>query len=101
MRKMKRLFLLTAVVAVSLSTVAMKHMEGDAGSRPSDLARIEVTNAPFRDGLYLGQLSAKQGRSFHVPSGRWASSSDRVSFTAGFERGYQQGLQRLAASKPY
>jgi hypothetical protein len=46
------------------------------------------TDAAYRDGLFLGQLDAKQRRGVHVCVGRWSAASDRNSFAAGYETGY-------------
>ncbi len=51
-----------------------------------------ATNAAFRDGLYLGKLTAKQGGSAHVSRGRWSSESDRTAFFQGYQEGYQSKM---------
>ena len=57
----------------------------------------QITSGPFRDGLYLGKLAAKQGGEAHIPSGRWATRAEPLSFTAGFQQGYQEGRVHLAS----
>lgn len=47
----------------------------------------------FRDGLFVGQLTAKDGRPLRPPVGRWSSDSDRASFLAGYHRGYNDALR--------
>jgi len=48
----------------------------------------QATDAAYRDGLFLGQFDANQGRTRHVCVGRWSTASDRNSFIAGYEAGY-------------
>jgi hypothetical protein len=47
-----------------------------------------AADAAYRDGLFLGQYDAKQGREPHVSIGRWSSAADRESFKAGYQAGY-------------
>jgi hypothetical protein len=60
----------------------------------SDLVRQaqakRAADAAYRDGLFLGQLDAAQGRTRHACVGRWSESSDRTSFAAGYEDGYSK-----------
>jgi hypothetical protein len=51
----------------------------------------QETNAAFRDGLYLGKLDAENGRKVKPSIGRWSEAKDRVSFLAGYQRGYEEG----------
>jgi uncharacterized protein with FMN-binding domain len=53
-----------------------------AGAAQSD------TDAAFRDGLFLGQRDAEQGRLRHISAGRWSATGDRAKFTTGYELGY-------------
>jgi hypothetical protein len=50
--------------------------------------RSQHNDAAYRDGLYLGQFDARQGREAHTCVGRWSMVSDRNSFAAGYEAGY-------------
>jgi hypothetical protein len=49
---------------------------------------IGAADAAYRDGLFLGQLDAKQGREAHIAVGRWSSPAQRESFKAGYQAGY-------------
>jgi hypothetical protein len=49
-----------------------------------------ATNAAYRDGLYLGKLDAERAAEPHISIGRWNTQSDRTSFAAGYNLGYQQ-----------
>ena len=51
-----------------------------------------ATNAAYRDGLFLGILTAKRGGNYHAATGRWATEEDRAAFTAGYRRGYTERL---------
>jgi hypothetical protein len=61
-----------------------------------DVAKAQSTNGAFRDGLYLGELDAKQGNGQHIASGRWSTGQDRASFVDGYSRAYDAvSLARL------
>lgn len=45
-------------------------------------------NVAFRDGTYIGKLAAERGERLHIPWGRWAETSDRKSFVAGYKQAY-------------
>ena len=62
-----------------------------ASDRRDDLlpGHYQATNGSFRDGLYIGRLTAKQGRPNQPPVGRWSNKSDRDSFLAGYRQAYQ------------
>ena len=96
---MKKLFLLTIVIALCLSAAAIiQSGRGSNASQNSSVDARQVTSGPFRDGLYLGKLAAECGGESHISSGRWATEADRASFTAGFQQGYHDGLV-VSASK--
>jgi hypothetical protein len=59
------------------------------GTRATGLADRQLAlDGAFRDGLFVGRLTAAAGRPAHPPVGRWSSDSDRASFLAGYGRGY-------------
>jgi hypothetical protein len=66
-------------------------MLANSGRRPSP-AQIAVaqmaTDGAYRDGLYLGKLTAQSGLPPVPPTGRWATERDRASFLAGYRRGF-------------
>ena len=83
---MKNLIVCAAVLVLLAGTAAMLRS-------PSLPAHWDVNaTAAFRDGLYLGKLTAARGRPFHVASGRWAGAGDRALFAAGYEQGYGESL---------
>ena len=66
-------------------------------ANPSGSAQL--TDGAFRDGLYLGRLAAQTGGERHVSVGRWATTQDRSSLSAGYEQGYSETLaSRVAAT---
>ncbi len=97
---MKNLPVFTIVIALSLGA-AVATIQSDRvsnGWQSSSIQTVRATSAPYRDGLYLGKLTAAGGGEPHISSGRWATEADRASFTAGFQQGYDAGLE-LRASK--
>jgi hypothetical protein len=66
-----------------------------SNSSPRPAAEVQfAADAAFRDGLYLGRLAAQDGRPERPSTGRWSSQQDRASFTAGYQRGYNDVLAR-------
>jgi hypothetical protein len=87
---MKKLSLFTVVIALSLGAAAMIRSRGSDAFRNSDVVANHITSGAFRDGLYLGKLTAERGGEPHIASGRWAADEDRASFTVGFQQGYHE-----------
>ena len=86
---MKKFSLLAAVLALFSATAAMFHRDSPLTASASESRTLD-TKAAFRDGLYLGRLTAQRGGQMHIASGRWANPSDRGLFVSGFERGYHE-----------
>jgi hypothetical protein len=89
---MKLLSFLAFLSLLGLGTVTEFH-----GNRNYPLATAtgsagQTTDGAFRDGLYLGRLTAERGSESHIASARWATDKDRASFTAGYRRGYNEFL---------
>lgn len=85
---MKKLYLLIIGLALAASVAAVPASHQGLSARAITLH--QATNAPFRDGLYLGTLTAKAGSAPHLATGRWAKDQDRLSFAAGYRLGYSQ-----------
>ncbi len=85
---MRRCLIAVSVFVVCLAAVlaAVDASEHPDGSRSSHYL---AADGSFRDGLYLGRLTAKQGRPNRPPVGRWSNKSDRDSFLAGYLQAYQ------------
>jgi hypothetical protein len=86
---MKALSLWALILAVSAGgTAILKH---GANSFAGGATAPDSVTAAYRDGAYLGNLSARRGEAPHVSVGRWAEESDRKLFAIAYERAY--GLQ--------
>lgn len=66
---MKRLSLFAAVVALGLTASMLRTDHQNHLPSPNETV-AQITNAAFRDGLYLGRLAAERGGEHHVASGR-------------------------------
>lgn len=79
-----------------LLTMAISFGAGAALSKPANLAdqhlAARANNAAFRDGLYLGKLTAEEGGAAHISRGRWSNDADRAAFTQGYQEGFQPKL---------
>ena len=88
---MKPLFFLTPAIALGMAMVSGFH-----GGLPPNLNADEnirqANNGAYRDGLFVGKLSAERGAKSRAPIGRWATAEDRASFTAGYQLGYGGSL---------
>jgi len=92
----KRIFTIVLGVAmVATTSTVIKSVQSNA--RNSGLDR--AADAAYRDGLYLGQRDARQGRERHIAVGRWSTPGDRESFKAGYEAGYAKLAQDDEASE--
>jgi hypothetical protein len=86
------IFLFALVLLLGMSAVVMKSRVTRSVQPVADTTEEKEaapTDGAFRDGLYLGQLDAKAGRTHHVSVGRWNSSKDRAAFKAGYEQSYR------------
>lgn len=73
----------TVCLAVAIAVARADRLEAQRANQ--DFA----TDGGFRDGLYLGRLTAQQGRPNQPPIGRWSAKHDRDSFLAGYLQAYQ------------
>jgi hypothetical protein len=89
---MDKLFTLALATAVSLGTTALLANSARL-AWPNHTADARLaSDGAFRDGLYVGRLSAEGGRPLRPPIGRWSEERDRASFVAGYRRGYSDSL---------
>ena len=90
MRKFLRAVFVSSLCLAAAIAVA------SASGRPEtqDANRDFATDGGFRDGLYVGRLTAEQGRPSHPPVGRWSTKHDRDSFLAGYLQAYQAASVR-------
>ena len=93
---MKKISLYVLVIALSVGSAAMVRSAIGAQSLHSgENPRLE-TSGPFRDGLYLGKLAAKNGDEPRITTARWSRDEDRAAFREGYERGFSQTLSEQA-----
>jgi hypothetical protein len=99
---MTKLYLYIAVLALfagaTATLQAILHETQQSLRSVVEADASHAASAAFRDGLYLGQLAAKQGGPIRVASGRWATDGDRTLFTAGYQQGYHDVLANRAAN---
>jgi len=93
---MDNLFTYALAIAVSLGTTALLTNNGRAARHEQNADASLAVDGAFRDGLYVGRLTAEGGRSLHPPIGRWSNERDRASFVAGYRRGYNDFLASAA-----
>jgi hypothetical protein len=91
---MKKVLLSMFAIALTLGIAATLLTEAATQGTNSAAGQvIGATDAAFRDGLYVGKLDAVQGNRPHLSSGRWSADTDRRSYVAGYQKGYNQVLQ--------
>jgi hypothetical protein len=91
---MKKVLFLMLTVSVAFAAVNSGTLLVQAGNP----AASQASNAAFRDGLHLGKFDAGSGRARHLSVGRWSADSNRASFIAGYQAGYQE-VNGLEAAK--
>lgn len=53
-----------------------------------------ASNAAYLDGLYQGQLAAKNHSEVATPTGRWSAPQDQDAFGIGYQDGYSLEVQQ-------
>lgn len=95
---MKRFSFFALVIALGLAMVFHRNQQPNFPSANDSVN--QATDGAFRDGLYLGKLTAERGAESHVAVARWATAEDRASFKAGYHRGYNEVLaSRMVPAK--
>jgi hypothetical protein len=90
-------FVLAITVCLGTTALLAIRTQTSAGVQKSD-AILDADGA-FRDGIYLGRLTAERGRPARPMTGRWASNKDRAAFAAGYNRGYNDSLASATANE--
>jgi len=94
---MTRLSFFTSVIAIALGAVSAFQAVRYPCTPIASAKTRQNSDGAFRDGLYLGKLAADRGAESHIAIGRWATAQDRASFTAGYQRGYNEVLASRVA----
>lgn len=95
---MTRTSFFTSVIAIGLGMVSgFQTVRRPSTPSVTNDKASQATDGAFRDGLYLGKLAADRGAESHIAIGRWATAGDRGSFTAGYQRGYNEVLASRVA----
>src|SRR6202050_3795236 len=86
-------------IALALALcVGIAAIAGSSSHNPEDSnATTQEASAAFRDGLYSGTRDAQRGAAPHVAAARWSTQADRVAFTAGYEKGYNESVAPQAS----
>lgn len=90
--KVKSLSVVLAVLAAPWG-VATVGLAGRASwSRQGNINSLQETDAAYRDGIFWGELDAREGKKLQPSMARWNDEKDRASFKTGYEKGYRQAL---------
>ena len=93
---MKRLSLFASLIVLGMGTASVFHGNRHPSLPSANDNVSQTTDGAFRDGLYLGRRAAERGDEPRVAVARWATAEERVSFTAGYQRGYSRFLANRA-----
>jgi hypothetical protein len=94
---MYRLSTVATAIALCLGTTAMLNNSKYVTTPIRSVEASFAADGAFRDGLYLGKLTADRGQPFRPGIGRWSSQQDRAMFTAGYRRGYREVVANAQA----
>ena len=92
---MNKLSAYAFAAVMALGTTAMLANSNHAIQPGENTATSLDADGAFRDGLYLGKLTAQNREPMRVDVGRWSTEQDRESFASGYRLGYQEGLVTL------
>jgi hypothetical protein len=87
---MYRLSAFATALVICLGTTAVLNSSKSVTKPTPNAEASFAADGAFRDGLYLGKLTADSGQPFRPGIGRWSSEQDRVMFTTGYRRGYRE-----------
>lgn len=79
----------------TLTALTNHHVARNSKSVDASLA----LDGAYRDGLYLGRLTAATGQPLRPTIGRWSSDKDRASFEAGYRSGYNDALASAVTAR--
>jgi hypothetical protein len=96
-KNMYRLSTFATAIAICLGTTAVLNNSKSVTKPTRNVEASFASDGAFRDGLYLGKLTADHGQPFRPGIGRWSSEQDRAMFTAGYRRGYREVMANAQA----
>ena len=94
---MYRISTFAIAIAICLGTMAALNGSKSVTEPNRNVEASFAADGAFRDGLYLGKLTADRGQPFRPGIGRWSSKQDRAMFTAGYRRGYREVVANAQA----
>jgi len=89
---MNKLFGYGLALAFCIGTTGLLASSSRTAQRNLGADAALATDGAFRDGLFVGKLTAENGRRLHPLTGRWSNQKDRASFAAGYQQGYSSFL---------
>jgi hypothetical protein len=89
---MSRIVISEIALAACLTSGAFLNLS-HRGKSVRHVEQQHALDGAFRDGLFIGSLTAETGLSSRPPVGRWSNPSDRASFLAGYQHGYDEVLR--------
>jgi hypothetical protein len=88
-----------AAIVIGLSASATLAISPRTLKTDTTAEALYAADGAFRDGLYLGKLSAENGEAPRPAIGRWSTEHDRSMFTAGYSRGYNDSLSSASSQR--
>ena len=88
-----------AAILIGLSASATLALSPRTEKPSSTGGALFAADGAFRDGLYLGKLSAQHGQPPRPAVGRWSTEHDRSLFAAGYRQGYDEVLASAASER--
>jgi hypothetical protein len=89
-KKVRKISVYISLVVIPFGAATVRLAgKADHAKPASAVDATQETEAAFRDGLYLGRLDAENDRKVQPSIGRWNDPKDRVSFLAGYQRGFE------------
>jgi hypothetical protein len=89
-KNMYRISTFATAIALCLGATAVLNNSHPITKPTRNVEASFAADGAFRDGLYLGKLTADRRQPFRPGIGRWSSEQDRAMFTAGYCRGYRE-----------
>lgn len=98
--KEKSLSVVLTILAVPWGVATVGLAGRATWPRPGSVEAAQETDGAYRDGVFWGELDARQGRKVQPSIARWSNEKDRALFRTGYEKGYRQGLASRNSAHP-